>query len=134
MHENEDRLHVTILSPNVDLSVARSTITDIELPPDGRLLFLATLKSERKGSAVLHVPASVATAEHSPPQTLDDQEAAAYKPRPLYTYAHTAPPGNAAAHRQESGSRPSVHQTPKTWNSETCPAGQPLLAVKVSRT
>lgn len=29
---------------------------------------------------------------------------------------------------------PCVHQTPKTWNSETCPAGQPLLAVKVSRT
>ncbi|WP_169316828.1 hypothetical protein [Actinacidiphila oryziradicis] len=25
-------------------------------------------------------------------------------------------------------------QAPKTWNSETCPAGQPVLAVKVSRT
>jgi hypothetical protein len=97
VHENEDRLHVTILSPKVELSVARSTITDIELPPDGRLLFLTTLKYEQKNSAVLHVPASVPTAEHSPPETLDDQEAAAYKPRPLY-----AVPGLAIDHDGDS--------------------------------
>lgn len=77
MHENEDRLRVTILSPKVELSVAPSTITDIELPPDGRLLFLTTLKRAGRG--------------------------------PLFIRR-------------------------RSWNSETCPAGQPLLAVKVSRT
>lgn len=87
----------TSSTPSGAVLVARSTITDIELPPDGQLLFLTTLKYEQKNSAVLHVPASVPTAEHSPPETLDDQEAAAYKPRPLY-----AVPGLTIDHAGDS--------------------------------
>ncbi|MFG2475026.1 DUF1963 domain-containing protein [Streptomyces fagopyri] len=68
----------------VDCAALPRDHLDIELPPDGQLLFFTTFKYEPDDSVVLHVPAGAATVERPPPEGLDDQEATAYEPRPLY--------------------------------------------------
>ncbi|MFD8418638.1 DUF1963 domain-containing protein [Streptomyces sp. NPDC059466] len=69
---------------SVDCAALPRDCLDIELPSDGQLLFFTTFKYEPDDSVVLHVPAGVPTAERPLPADLDDQEAAAYEPRPLY--------------------------------------------------
>ncbi|MFJ2393780.1 DUF1963 domain-containing protein [Streptomyces sp. NPDC087843] len=69
---------------SVDCAALPRDCLDIELPADGALLFFTTFKYEPDDSAVLHVPAGVPTAERPLPEGLDDHEAAAYEPRPLY--------------------------------------------------
>lgn len=68
----------------VDCAALPRDFLDIELPPDGQLLFFTTFNYEPENSVVLYVPAGVLTAEHPLPETLDGQEAVAYESRPLY--------------------------------------------------
>ncbi|WP_393086580.1 DUF1963 domain-containing protein [Streptomyces sp. LN704] len=69
---------------SVDCAALPRDCLDIELPSDGQLLFFTTFKYEPETSAVVHVPAGVPATERPLPEGLDDAEAAAYEPRPLY--------------------------------------------------
>jgi hypothetical protein len=59
---------------------------DIELPPDGDLLFFVEIEYEPESSAVLHVPADAQTAERSATYELDGEpeQARVYQPDVLY--------------------------------------------------
>ncbi|MEU8789300.1 DUF1963 domain-containing protein [Streptomyces sp. NPDC048643] len=68
----------------VDCAALPRDYLDIDLPPDGQLLFFTTFEYEPEDSAVLHVPAGVPSAERPLPEDVDASKAAAYEPRVLY--------------------------------------------------
>ncbi|MET7745401.1 DUF1963 domain-containing protein [Streptomyces sp. NPDC005385] len=68
----------------VDCAALPRDHLDIELPPDGQLLFFTTFEYEPEDSAVLHVPAGVPIVE---PRLREDEEASKtppYEPHLLY--------------------------------------------------
>lgn len=71
----------------VDCAALPAGWLDIDLPPDGNLLFFTSFRYEPERAAVLHVPAGVPTTERVPPADMDDQEVVPYEPHALYAVA-----------------------------------------------
>lgn len=67
----------------VDCAALPAGWLDIDLPPDGHLLFFSSFEYEPECAAVLHVPLGVPTAERVPPA----EDVVPYKPHPLYAVA-----------------------------------------------
>ncbi|MFE9808628.1 DUF1963 domain-containing protein [Streptomyces sp. NPDC005227] len=68
----------------VDCAALPRDYLDIELPPDGQLLFFTTFEYEPEDSAVLHVPAGVPTGERPSREDVDVSKTVAYESRVLY--------------------------------------------------
>ncbi|MEV7076202.1 DUF1963 domain-containing protein [Streptomyces sp. NPDC093990] len=70
----------------VDCAALPHEALDIELPPDGRLLFFSSIEYEPESSVVLHVPADAATAQRSAAYELDGEpeQVKVYEPDDLY--------------------------------------------------
>ncbi|MFE7069218.1 DUF1963 domain-containing protein [Streptomyces sp. NPDC057620] len=71
----------------VDCAALPEGVLDIELPPDGSLLFFADIEYEPESSVVLHVPAGARTGERTAPYELIEGEPwqpKVYEPGVLY--------------------------------------------------
>ncbi|WP_458248486.1 DUF1963 domain-containing protein [Streptomyces sp. MAI_2237] len=70
----------------VDCAALPHDVLDIELPPDGELLFFVEIEYEPESSAVLHVPAGMPTTERSASYELDGEpeQVTVYQPNVLY--------------------------------------------------
>jgi hypothetical protein len=70
----------------VDCAALPHEALDIELPPEGSLLFFTDIEYEPESSVVLHVPAGASTTECSPTYELDGEpeQAWVYQPDVLY--------------------------------------------------
>ncbi|MGC0344271.1 DUF1963 domain-containing protein [Streptomyces sp. SLBN-8D4] len=70
----------------VDCAALPREALDIELPPDGHLLFFTEIEYEPESSVLLHVPAGVRTTERSAAYELDGEpeQVRVYEPGDLY--------------------------------------------------
>lgn len=70
----------------VDCATLPHGVLDIELPPDGQLLFFVEIEYEPESSVVLHVPADVPTTQRPASYELDGEpeHVTVYQPNVLY--------------------------------------------------